>query len=214
MGEAPLRSINKLLFILPLTLFSLIFGNQAVFAEDSLTLTVSTNDLSMNVLPGNFNSVSQTITASTSNIAGYTIKMATAGSSTDLINQSDDTLTIPTFTLPSGATGGLPICQHQIQQVHQRRFSKLPPPARTTISWPLELKPHRTLWRVATSIASPSTSWRTSSHVLRIAFVTMVTMMTGRAPWRINPLRQTPKRLLWHLIFLDQAMVLPAGTLR
>ena len=99
-----MRSINKLLFILPLTLFSLIFGNQAVFAEDSLTLTVSTNDLSMNVLPGNFNSVSQTITASTSNIAGYTIKMATAGSSTDLINQSDDTLTIPTFTLPSGAS--------------------------------------------------------------------------------------------------------------
>lgn len=86
------------------TVFSLLFSGQAVFATDGISLTLSPDPVVLNIVPGVFGSANQTIIASTTNIAGYTINLKTSGSSTDLVNTEDSTITVPTFTLPSGSS--------------------------------------------------------------------------------------------------------------
>ena len=79
------------------------FASSAVFAVDDVSITISNNPAAMTLLPGQFHEESQTITASTNSISGYTIGIRTAGSSSALVNTNDNNLTIPTFTLPIGA---------------------------------------------------------------------------------------------------------------
>ncbi len=98
-----MRGIKKLLIIISLTLFSLIFGNQAVFATDELTVSISSDTIALGLLPEQFNSASQTINVSTTNSSGYNITLSTVGSTTNLVNQSDNTKIIPTITLPNGS---------------------------------------------------------------------------------------------------------------
>ena len=74
-----------------------------VFAEDSIRISFSSNTVEFNLMPGEFGEKSQTITASTTSAAGYTIGMRTTGTSSALIHTVDSSYTIPTFTLPSGA---------------------------------------------------------------------------------------------------------------
>ena len=83
------------------SLLSFLFVD-SVFAEDDISIWIPDTSVEMDMLPGQFQAESQTITASTSNIAGYTIGLQTTGVSSALINISDNTKTIPTFTLPSG----------------------------------------------------------------------------------------------------------------
>ena len=101
--DAPLRGAKIIIVVLTASLLSLIFGNQAVFATDELTLSISPSAINMSLMPGTFASSSQTISVSTTNTSGYTVTLSTDGSSTALVNQNDNTKTIPTITLPSGS---------------------------------------------------------------------------------------------------------------
>ena len=96
--------IEKLLVFIALVCSSLIFTNQAVFAAPSISVSTSPEMIEASLLPGQFDTADQTITVSTTSVAGYQVKLATTGASSALVNQADSTRTIPTFTLPSGST--------------------------------------------------------------------------------------------------------------
>ena len=96
-----IKTIKRALLVV-LILLGLIVSNQDVFADSGTTISISETTITLNLLPGAFDSYSQTITASTTSGAGYTIKMVTTGQSSSLINTTDSSKTIPTFSLPSG----------------------------------------------------------------------------------------------------------------
>ena len=82
----------------------IIFGTP-VFAVTNPTLTINLGSLSsLDLMPGNFGSVSQSVSITTNNYTGYTVNLTNPTNSTDLINTNDNTLTIPTITLPNGVT--------------------------------------------------------------------------------------------------------------
>ena len=82
----------------------IIFGTP-VFAVTNPTLTINLGSLSsLDLMPGNFGSVSQSVGITTNNYTGYTVNLTNPTNSTDLINTHDNTLTIPTITLPNGVT--------------------------------------------------------------------------------------------------------------
>ena len=75
----------------------------AVFADGGISISISDDSVAMSLLPGQFNEETQTITASTTNLAGYTIGIRTTGLSSALVNVENSNYVIPTFTLPNGA---------------------------------------------------------------------------------------------------------------
>lgn len=81
---------------------------QPVFAEDSLSISASSDSVNIELLPDFFETAAQTFTASTTYEDGYTITMKAADETNELINIEDSTLTIPTITLPAGATSVTP----------------------------------------------------------------------------------------------------------
>ena len=96
--------MKKLISLIILAFASLLFTSQAVFATSELEVTLSTDRIYMSLMPDQFEMEGQTITISTDNIAGYQVKLATTGASSALVDVSDNTKTIPTFTLPNEAT--------------------------------------------------------------------------------------------------------------
>ena len=68
----------------------------------TLSLSLDTNNPHMIVSPSTFSSTSQTITSSTTNFTGYVLTISSYGGTTDLVHADNNTLTIPTITLPSG----------------------------------------------------------------------------------------------------------------
>ena len=98
-----MRSSRGLLYLFTLTIFSLVITNQVVFAADEISVSISPANLAMNATPEIFASSSQTLTVSTTSLAGYTVDLAPSGSSNALLNQENPSITIPTFTLPSGS---------------------------------------------------------------------------------------------------------------
>ncbi len=92
-------------WIIPALIISLIFTNQVVFADSpSLSVSITPDSAEMSLLIGEFGSTDQTITVFSTNTTGYSVKLATTGPSSALINQSDSSKSIPTFTLPSGSS--------------------------------------------------------------------------------------------------------------
>lgn len=99
--------------LLVLFLFSLVaypnflpgrsFAEPGVIANPSISITPSTN-ANISLYPGMFGTATQTISANTTNYTGYVLTFSTEGASTSLVNTEDDTITIPTITLPSGRT--------------------------------------------------------------------------------------------------------------
>ena len=99
--------------LLVLFLFSLVaypnflpgrsFAEPGVIANPSISITPSTN-ANISLYPGMFGTATQTISATTTNYTGYVLTFSTEGASTSLVNTEDDTITIPTITLPSGRT--------------------------------------------------------------------------------------------------------------
>ncbi len=82
----------------------IVFGTP-VFGATAPTISISLSTLSpLDVTPGHFDSVSQTISVTTNNYTGYTSTLTNPTNSTDLVHTSDNTLVIPTITLPSGTT--------------------------------------------------------------------------------------------------------------
>ena len=99
-------SVRKVGLIFLTAFFSFMLANLTggfAYAEDETTITFSDDEVVMNLLQGNFGEGSQTITASTTNAAGYTVGIRTTGASSALTNIDDDSYTIPTFVLPEGA---------------------------------------------------------------------------------------------------------------
>ena len=98
------KRVFKVIYgVVLLTFLGLVFTTEAVFAESSITINTSTDHLDFQMLPGTYDTESQTITVSTNSEAGYTVTLKTAGSSSSLIHQENTSLVIPTFTLPSGS---------------------------------------------------------------------------------------------------------------
>ena len=95
------KGIFKLITILAL---NLIFSGQAVFAVDNITVDITPSSVNLSLTPGVFASTSQTVTVTSSSEAGYVVNLAPTGSTNALVHQSDPTITIPTFTLPSGSS--------------------------------------------------------------------------------------------------------------
>ncbi len=80
-----------------------------VFAEDTISISISSGgNLAFNVGQGMPNSATETITASTTNSSGYNIAIMTSGG-TSLDYVGSENASIPTVTLPSGNTTGLPL---------------------------------------------------------------------------------------------------------
>ncbi|MBR6097330.1 InlB B-repeat-containing protein [Candidatus Saccharibacteria bacterium] len=104
-GGRPLKGLFRgVLLLVLLAISSLFFANGSVFAISSLSISVSSDNVDISLFPGQFKTANQTINASTTSIAGYQIKLATLGSSSALVEQSDNTRIIPTFMLPGGTT--------------------------------------------------------------------------------------------------------------
>ena len=82
----------------------IIFGTP-VFGVTNPSLSISLSPLStLELNPGNFGSVAQTINITTDNYTGYVANLTNPTNSTDLINTTDSSLTIPTITLPNGSS--------------------------------------------------------------------------------------------------------------
>lgn len=96
--------IKKFLIINILAFTSLLFTSRAVFADSDLSISISSDSVQLELLPGEFGTESQTITASTTDSSGYTIRLTTASDSAALVDVLDNSKTIPTFTLPSGSS--------------------------------------------------------------------------------------------------------------
>ena len=77
-------------------------GASASAEEETISISISDDSAVMNLMQGEFGEESQTITASTTSAAGYTVGLRTTGASSALMNVADDSYTIPTFVLPSG----------------------------------------------------------------------------------------------------------------
>lgn len=103
MEEVPLIRGRRLISCLLIAFSSLIFTCQAVFVEE-IEVEIFPNTVEIYTLPDNFPTADQSISISTTNPAGYIVKFSTARATNSLISQDDSSLTIPTFSLPSGAT--------------------------------------------------------------------------------------------------------------
>ncbi|MBR3270041.1 InlB B-repeat-containing protein [Candidatus Saccharibacteria bacterium] len=93
---------RKFISCLLIAFSSLIFTCQAVFAEE-IEVEISPSTVEISTLPNKFATTDQTISVSTTSPTGYIVNFSTAGATTSLVNQSNPSLTIPTFTLPSGS---------------------------------------------------------------------------------------------------------------
>ena len=109
-----MRVWRKNVILNGLFLFGIIFWlsliGQSAFAESDPSISISVDTVNMTLQPGEFGTANQTITASTTSSSGYTIKLTNNNNSTDLINTTDNTKVIPTFTMPSGSTS-IPVSQ-------------------------------------------------------------------------------------------------------
>lgn len=100
------RFCIKSVLLLLMTLLSgqILFGTP-VFAVTSPSITVTLGNLPpVSLRAGHFGSSSQSVNVTTDNYTGYTVSLNNSTNSTDLVNQNDNTLTIPTITLPSGSS--------------------------------------------------------------------------------------------------------------
>lgn len=102
--SAPIRSFERFLDFMALSLLGMIFTDQAVFADSNLTVSIPSDKLSLDLNPGAYDKAIETITVSTTSAAGYTVQLATSGPSTSLVDTTDDSKTIPTFALPENAS--------------------------------------------------------------------------------------------------------------
>lgn len=71
---ALIMGLKKFKFIVALAILMSLFGSQAVFADQNLSISITPNGATFSATPEIFSTVTQSITAYTSNTTGYTIK--------------------------------------------------------------------------------------------------------------------------------------------
>ena len=81
-------------FFIPILPIFKVSAQAGIYSNPELLITPS-SPVNINVELGLFNSATQTISVSTTNYTGYTVTMVANGSTADLVNVSDNTLTIP-----------------------------------------------------------------------------------------------------------------------
>ncbi|MBR3139179.1 InlB B-repeat-containing protein [Candidatus Saccharibacteria bacterium] len=104
-----MRKLQKFLINLVLSLLTLLGGHlifgTPVFAATTPTISINLSTLApLDLMPGHFGSTSQTVSITTNNYTGYTAVLSNPVNSTDLVNTTDNTLVIPTITLPQGSS--------------------------------------------------------------------------------------------------------------
>ncbi|MBR2994806.1 InlB B-repeat-containing protein [Candidatus Saccharibacteria bacterium] len=98
------KSAKRILIIMTLLGGQVIFGTP-VFGVTAPTISIGLSTLNpVDIMPNHFGSSSQIVSVTTNNYTGYTAALANSTNSTDLVNTSDNTLTIPTITLPQGSS--------------------------------------------------------------------------------------------------------------
>lgn len=90
-----------LLVLIPF--FGLIFCDQTALAITSIGMSLSTDEVSLDLIPNSLKTASQTITITTDNSAGYDINLQTKGKTNALVNSKDASQTIPTFVSPTNS---------------------------------------------------------------------------------------------------------------
>ena len=82
-----------------------VFCAVSVFAITDASISVTLGELeTLDLAPEHFGSVSQSVSVTTDNYTGYIATLTNVNDVTALVNTSDNSLTIPTITLPSGAS--------------------------------------------------------------------------------------------------------------
>ncbi|MBR2795776.1 InlB B-repeat-containing protein [Candidatus Saccharibacteria bacterium] len=91
--------------IITTTLFAgWLFTEEPVFGVTDATIGISVNpQVSLNMMPGDFGSVSLNVGVTTDNYTGYTVNLTNTDSTASLTNTNDSTLMIPTIALPDGS---------------------------------------------------------------------------------------------------------------
>ncbi len=81
-----------------------LFFSLPVFGATDSTITINLSVIpSLDLPPNSFGQVSQSVEVVSDNYTGCTVTLTNPSSDTNLVNSSDNTLTIPTITLPSGS---------------------------------------------------------------------------------------------------------------
>ena len=97
------KTVVKLLLVFMTLIGGQIIFGTPVFGITNPTISITLSNLSpLELSPGDFGATSQNVSVTTNNYTGYIVNLANSVNSTDLINSSDNTLTIPTIVLPSG----------------------------------------------------------------------------------------------------------------
>ncbi len=101
-GTTDLLARRFFMGIALLLILNFVFFGNDVFAEDDISVTVSSGSIEFELLPGLFGTEDETITVTTTNTTGYHVDLGINGSTNGLINVEDGSLELPTFSLPSG----------------------------------------------------------------------------------------------------------------
>ncbi|MBR3131896.1 InlB B-repeat-containing protein [Candidatus Saccharibacteria bacterium] len=99
------KTVTKLVLVF-MTLLGgqLIFGTP-VFGVTAPSISISLgSSLALSLDPGVLGTTSQTISITTNNYTGYTATLTNSTNATDLVNSSNNSLVIPTITLPQGSS--------------------------------------------------------------------------------------------------------------
>lgn len=97
------KSLRVYLVVVITLLCGQLFFSLPVFGATSSVITINLGNMpSLDLMPNSFGQVSQSVSVTSDNYTGYTVNLTNSTMETDLINSSDNTLAIPTITLPSG----------------------------------------------------------------------------------------------------------------
>ena len=100
MGKAvELRLLLKFIVLFAIGQFIL---NQVAFADDNISISIASETVNMNIMPGDYGSADEIITVSTTSPAGYKVDLGITGQSSNLVHTVASGITIPTFVLPDG----------------------------------------------------------------------------------------------------------------
>ncbi|MBR0479685.1 InlB B-repeat-containing protein [Candidatus Saccharibacteria bacterium] len=104
MGKLRENIVKSALVLMALLGEQMIFGSP-VFGVTDPTITINlTPPPVLDLVAGHFSSVSSSAEITTDNYTGYTVSLKNNNATTDLVNLDDNTLTIPTITLPNDSS--------------------------------------------------------------------------------------------------------------
>ena len=99
------KTVARLILVFMTLIGGSLICETPVFGITNATISIDLGTLTtLDLVPGHFGSTSQSVGVTTDNYTGYTVSLTNSVNDTALVNTSDNTLTIPTITLPNGST--------------------------------------------------------------------------------------------------------------